>query len=152
MQPFTVRSPSCRGGVFFTRQNCSLVHLQVRLPKPVPKPVQQKQKKAEGDKYVCQNKACRGATGRQLQDEEELSKLTRMLHRAEPQQVSAVTCGLSWELSAQCPPCGVDKEETCLKKARSCVMGSSSWHSLPACATGTCGNFEHHWILFSPQN
>ncbi|XP_075562954.1 serine/threonine-protein kinase VRK2 [Pelecanus crispus] len=60
---------------------------QVCLPKPVPKPVQQKQKKMEGEEYICQNKACTGVTGKQLQEEEKPSKLNRMLHQTEPQQV-----------------------------------------------------------------
>ncbi|XP_030345450.1 serine/threonine-protein kinase VRK2 isoform X2 [Strigops habroptila] len=62
---------------------------QVRLPKPKPKPVQQKQKKMEGDadeEYICQNKACAGATDRHPHKEEKPSKLNRMLHQPEPQQ------------------------------------------------------------------
>ncbi|KAM9240194.1 serine/threonine-protein kinase VRK2 [Leptosomus discolor] len=60
---------------------------KVRLPKPIPKPVQQKQKKLEGEEYARQSKACTGATGKQLQGEEKPSKLNRMLPQAEPQQV-----------------------------------------------------------------
>ncbi|NXE18773.1 VRK2 kinase, partial [Ardeotis kori] len=60
---------------------------KVRLPKAMPKPVQQKQKKMEGEECVCENKACTRATGRQLQDEEKPSNFDRMLHQTEPQQV-----------------------------------------------------------------
>ncbi|NXI44653.1 VRK2 kinase, partial [Galbula dea] len=60
---------------------------KVRLPKPVPKPVQRKQKKIESEEYVCQNKACTGVTDKQLQDEEKLSKLRRIHHQTEPPQV-----------------------------------------------------------------
>jgi len=63
------------------------VHQQVCLPKPMPKTVQQKQKKVESEEYVCRNKACTGVTGKQLQDEEKPTKLNRMLHQTEPQQV-----------------------------------------------------------------
>ncbi|NXJ77439.1 VRK2 kinase, partial [Trogon melanurus] len=66
--------------------HCAAKASKVRLPKPMPKPVQQKQKKMEGEEYVCQNKACTGVTDKQLQDEEKPSKLNRMLHQTEPQQ------------------------------------------------------------------
>lgn len=72
---------------FFHYTKLFTVHQQVRLPKPTPKPVQQKQKKMEGEEYVCQNKARTGVTGKQFQDEEKPSKLNRMLHEPEPQQV-----------------------------------------------------------------
>ncbi|KAF4799654.1 Serine/threonine-protein kinase VRK2 [Turdus rufiventris] len=39
---------------------------RVRLPKPPPKPAQQKGKKPEGEEPACQNKACVGVTGTQL--------------------------------------------------------------------------------------
>ncbi|XP_010294952.1 PREDICTED: serine/threonine-protein kinase VRK2 [Phaethon lepturus] len=70
-----------------TRNHCAAKVAKVRLPKPIPKPVQQKQKKMEGEESVCPNKACTGATGKQLQDEGKLSKLIQMLHQREPQQV-----------------------------------------------------------------
>ncbi|NXH09803.1 VRK2 kinase, partial [Bucco capensis] len=66
------------------RNQCTAKASKVRLPKTVPKPVQQKQKIEE---YVCQNKACMGVTGKQLQDEEKPSKLNRMHHQIEPPQV-----------------------------------------------------------------
>ncbi|NXG59825.1 VRK2 kinase, partial [Hemiprocne comata] len=59
---------------------------KVRLPKPMPKPVQQRKKKMEGDKYICQNNACTGVTGKQVQDEQKPSTLHRMFHHTEPQQ------------------------------------------------------------------
>ncbi|NWQ89234.1 VRK2 kinase, partial [Burhinus bistriatus] len=69
------------------RNHCAAKVSKVHLPKPMPKPVQQKQKKMEGGEYICQNKACTGVTGKQLQHEEKPSKLNRMLHQTEPQQV-----------------------------------------------------------------
>lgn len=60
---------------------------KVCLPKPVPKPVQQKQKKTEGEEYMRPNKACTAVTGRRLPDEEKPSNLHRMLPQPEPQQV-----------------------------------------------------------------
>ncbi|PKK26313.1 vaccinia related kinase 2 [Columba livia] len=59
---------------------------KVQLPKPMPKPVQQKQKKMEGDEHVCQNKACMGVTGKQLHDEGKPSPLHRVVRQAEPHQ------------------------------------------------------------------
>ncbi|KAM6207576.1 serine/threonine-protein kinase VRK2 isoform 2-T2 [Sarcoramphus papa] len=70
-----------------TRNHCAAKVSKVRLPKPMPKPVQQRQKKMEGEEYVCQNKACTGVAGKQLQGEEKPNKLNRMLHQTEPQQV-----------------------------------------------------------------
>ncbi|NWS53882.1 VRK2 kinase, partial [Chunga burmeisteri] len=70
-----------------TRNHCAAKVSKVGLPKPMPKPVQQKQKETEGEEYVCQNKACTGVTGKQLQDEEKPSQLNRMLQQTEPQQV-----------------------------------------------------------------
>ncbi|NXX62537.1 VRK2 kinase, partial [Scopus umbretta] len=69
-----------------TRNHCATQASKVCLPKPVPKPVQQKLKKMEGEEYICQNKACTGVTGKQLQDEEKPSKRNRMFHPTEPQQ------------------------------------------------------------------
>ncbi|NXC65415.1 VRK2 kinase, partial [Anhinga anhinga] len=71
----------------FTRNHCAAKASKVCFPKPLPRPVQQKQKKTEGENHICQNKACAGVTGKQLPDEEKPSKLNRMLHQAEPQQV-----------------------------------------------------------------
>uniref|UniRef100_A0A8B9NKJ0 VRK serine/threonine kinase 2 n=1 Tax=Accipiter nisus TaxID=211598 RepID=A0A8B9NKJ0_9AVES len=70
-----------------TRTQSAAEVSKVRLPKPMPKPVQQKPKKMEGEEYVCQNKACTGVTGKRLQDEEKPTKFNRMLHQTEPQQV-----------------------------------------------------------------
>nr|XP_010301189.1 PREDICTED: LOW QUALITY PROTEIN: serine/threonine-protein kinase VRK2 [Balearica regulorum gibbericeps] len=70
-----------------TQNHCAAKVSKGRLPKPTPKPVQQKQKMMEGEEYVCQNKACTGVTGKQLQDEEKPSKLNRVRHQTQPQQV-----------------------------------------------------------------
>ncbi|XP_040467332.1 serine/threonine-protein kinase VRK2 isoform X3 [Falco naumanni] len=70
-----------------TRNHRAAKTSKVCIPKPMPKPVQQKQKKAEGEEYICHNNACTRATGKQLQDEEKPSKLKRMLPHTEPQQV-----------------------------------------------------------------
>ncbi|XP_030303036.1 serine/threonine-protein kinase VRK2 isoform X3 [Calypte anna] len=70
----------------YTRNHCAAEVSKVRLQKPMPKPVQQRQKKMEGEEYICQNKACTGVTGKQIQDEENPSKLSRMLQHIEPQQ------------------------------------------------------------------
>ncbi|XP_028939353.1 serine/threonine-protein kinase VRK2 [Antrostomus carolinensis] len=69
-----------------TQNHCAGKVSKVRLPKPMPKPVQQKQKKMEGEERFCQNKACTGVTGKQLQEEEKPSKLNRMPHQTEPRQ------------------------------------------------------------------
>ncbi|NXI73386.1 VRK2 kinase, partial [Anseranas semipalmata] len=70
-----------------TRNHCAAAVSTVCLPKSVPKPVQQKQKKMEGEEYSCQNKACTGVTGRQRQEEEKPSNLNRTPPQTEPQQV-----------------------------------------------------------------
>ncbi|XP_009474422.1 PREDICTED: serine/threonine-protein kinase VRK2 [Nipponia nippon] len=77
------------GPLEFSAAACTRNHKvsKVCLPKPMPKPVQQKQKKMEGEEYICQNKACAGVTGKQLHDEGKPSRLNRMLHQTEPQQV-----------------------------------------------------------------
>ncbi|KAM6083379.1 serine/threonine-protein kinase VRK2 isoform 2-T3 [Chlamydotis macqueenii] len=69
------------------RNHCAAKVSKVRLPKAMPKTVQQKQKKMEGEECVCENKACPRAPGKQLQGEEKPSKFNRMLHQTEPQQV-----------------------------------------------------------------
>ncbi|NXX12505.1 VRK2 kinase, partial [Podargus strigoides] len=69
-----------------SQNHCAAKVSKVRVPKPTPKPVQHKQKKMEGEEYVCRDKDCTGATGKQLQGEEKPSKLNRMLHQTEPQQ------------------------------------------------------------------
>ncbi|NWX24027.1 VRK2 kinase, partial [Aegotheles bennettii] len=69
-----------------TRNHSAAKVSKVCSPKPVPKPVRQRQKKLEGEEYICQNKACTGVTGKQLQDEKP-SIINRMLHQTEPQQV-----------------------------------------------------------------
>ncbi|NXE47256.1 VRK2 kinase, partial [Casuarius casuarius] len=80
------------GPLEFSSAGCTLNHCaskmsEVCLPKPLPKPVQQKQKRMEGEEYVCQNKTSAGITRRQLQDEEKPIKLNTALHQREPQQV-----------------------------------------------------------------
>ncbi|XP_068276540.1 serine/threonine-protein kinase VRK2 isoform X2 [Nyctibius grandis] len=70
-----------------TQNHCAAKASRVRLPKAMSKPVQQKQKKMEGEEYACQNKGCAGVTGKPLQDEEKPSILNRKLHQTEPQQV-----------------------------------------------------------------
>ncbi|NXD76291.1 VRK2 kinase, partial [Halcyon senegalensis] len=70
-----------------TQNHCAAKATKVRLPKSMPKPVHQIQKKTKGEEYVCQNKACTGVAGKQLQDEEKPRKQNRMLHPIEPQQV-----------------------------------------------------------------
>ncbi|NWU98643.1 VRK2 kinase, partial [Upupa epops] len=64
------------------QSHCAARGTQVRLPKPV----QQKQRKMEGEESDCQNKACSGVTRKQLQDDKKQSKLNRLPHSAEPQQ------------------------------------------------------------------
>ncbi|XP_062465391.1 serine/threonine-protein kinase VRK2 isoform X2 [Pezoporus occidentalis] len=82
--PLEFSAPAC------TRNHTApKVSKQVRLPKPKPKPVQQKQKKMEGEEYeeyVCQNRACAGATNKHPHDEEKPSRLNRRLHQTKPQQ------------------------------------------------------------------
>ncbi|XP_009317862.1 PREDICTED: serine/threonine-protein kinase VRK2 [Pygoscelis adeliae] len=75
-------SPAARA-----RNHCAAKVSKVCAPKPMPKRVQQNHKKMEGEERICQNKACTGVTGKQLQDEEKQSKLNGMLHQTEPQQV-----------------------------------------------------------------
>ncbi|XP_040524710.1 serine/threonine-protein kinase VRK2 isoform X2 [Gallus gallus] len=70
-----------------TQNHCSAKASKVRLPKPMPKPAQRKQKRMESEENICQNKACTGGTGRLLQDEEKPSNLNRTLPQTEPQQV-----------------------------------------------------------------
>ncbi|POI33981.1 hypothetical protein CIB84_002267, partial [Bambusicola thoracicus] len=70
-----------------TQNHCAAKASKVRLPKPMPKPAQRKQKKMESEENICQNKACTGGTGRLLQDEEKPSNLNRTLPQTEPQQV-----------------------------------------------------------------
>ncbi|NXL60103.1 VRK2 kinase, partial [Chordeiles acutipennis] len=84
------------GPLEFSAAACTQNHragraAKVRLPRPMPKPVQQKQKKMEGEEHFCQNKACTGVTGKQLHDEEKPSQLNRLLHQTEPQQVHSPT-------------------------------------------------------------
>ncbi|XP_074764732.1 serine/threonine-protein kinase VRK2 isoform X1 [Athene noctua] len=69
-----------------TRNHCAAKASKVRLPKRVPKPVQQIQKKMESKEHVCQTKAQTGVTGKQLRDEEKPSQLTQKLHQTKPQQ------------------------------------------------------------------
>ncbi|KAK0684377.1 VRK2 kinase, partial [Pygoscelis papua] len=69
------------------RNHCAAEVSKVCAPKPMPKRVQQNHKKMEGEECICQNKACTGVTGKQLQDKEKPSKLNGMLHQTEPQQV-----------------------------------------------------------------
>ncbi|KAI1240351.1 hypothetical protein IHE44_0008768 [Lamprotornis superbus] len=59
---------------------------RARLPKPPPKPAQQKGKKPEGEEPACQNKACVGVTGTQLLGEERPNTRSRKPPPAELQQ------------------------------------------------------------------
>ncbi|NXI50655.1 VRK2 kinase, partial [Chloroceryle aenea] len=70
------------------RNHCATKVSKVHLPKSMPKPFQQKQKKMKGEEHTCQTKACTGVAGKQLQDEEKPSKQNRMLHPIEAQQHS----------------------------------------------------------------
>ncbi|XP_064002117.1 serine/threonine-protein kinase VRK2 isoform X4 [Pogoniulus pusillus] len=87
---------------------------QVRLPKPVPKPVQQKQKKKEGEQNIYHSKACIGKTGKQLQGEEKPSKFTRIPHQTEPQQVFLPV--------QQKQIKGKEEEPNCLTRSRARVL------------------------------
>ncbi|NWV50971.1 VRK2 kinase, partial [Daphoenositta chrysoptera] len=69
-----------------TRNHCTAKVSKVRLPKPSPKPAQQKGKKLEGEERAFQNKVCVGVTGTQLLRERKPSKLNRRPPQAEPQQ------------------------------------------------------------------
>ncbi|NXA52033.1 VRK2 kinase, partial [Nothocercus julius] len=80
------------GPLEFSTAGCAPYHCaskmpKVRLPKAVLRPVQPKQKRMEGEEYVCQNKTCAGATtSRHRQDEEKpIKSLT--LHQGEPPHV-----------------------------------------------------------------
>ncbi|NXI92169.1 VRK2 kinase, partial [Psophia crepitans] len=92
-----------------TRNHCAAKVSKVRLPKPTPKPVQQK--KMEGDEYVHPNKGCTGVTDKQLQDKEEPSKLHRTLHQPEPQQVRSLKPSLKPALQKQ--KTGKEEESHC---------------------------------------
>ncbi|NWW86941.1 VRK2 kinase, partial [Rhynochetos jubatus] len=70
-----------------TRNRSAAKASKVCLPKPIPKPAQQREKKMEGEGYACQSQACAAVTGKQLQGEEKPSKFNRKLHPTEPQQV-----------------------------------------------------------------
>ncbi|XP_052556867.1 serine/threonine-protein kinase VRK2 isoform X6 [Tympanuchus pallidicinctus] len=70
-----------------TQNHCAAKASKARLPKPMPKPAQQKQEKMESEENICQNKARTRARGRLLQDEEKPSNLHRTLPQTEPQQV-----------------------------------------------------------------
>ncbi|NXM55822.1 VRK2 kinase, partial [Illadopsis cleaveri] len=59
---------------------------RVRLPKPPPKPAQQKGKKPEGEEPACQNKAHVGLTGTQLLGEEKPKTRSRRHPQGELQQ------------------------------------------------------------------
>ncbi|XP_042747494.1 serine/threonine-protein kinase VRK2 isoform X1 [Lagopus leucura] len=69
------------------QNHCAAKASKARLPKPMPKPAQQKQEKMESEENICQNKARTRARGRLLQDEEKPSNLCRTLPQTEPQQV-----------------------------------------------------------------
>ncbi|XP_065595492.1 serine/threonine-protein kinase VRK2 isoform X2 [Cyrtonyx montezumae] len=70
-----------------TQNHCTAKVSKVRLPKPVPKAAQLKQRKMEREENTCRNKSRAGATARLLQDEEEPPNLRQTLPQAEPQQV-----------------------------------------------------------------
>ncbi|XP_042683093.1 serine/threonine-protein kinase VRK2 isoform X2 [Centrocercus urophasianus] len=70
-----------------TQNHCAAKTSKARLPKPMPKPAQQKQEKMESEENICENKARTRARGRLLQDEEKPSNLHRTLPQTEPQQV-----------------------------------------------------------------
>ncbi|NWH61462.1 VRK2 kinase, partial [Geococcyx californianus] len=74
---------------------------KVRLPKPTPKPVQQKKKKTESEEHICQNEAFTGVTGKELQDEEKPHHFNRMFHHLEPQQVQLLKPSLKPEQQKQ---------------------------------------------------
>ncbi|XP_066033995.1 serine/threonine-protein kinase VRK2 isoform X2 [Chamaea fasciata] len=59
---------------------------RVRLPKPPPKPAQQKGKKLEGEEPACLNKVCGGLTGTQLLGEEKPKTWNRRHPQGELQQ------------------------------------------------------------------
>ncbi|XP_048790973.1 serine/threonine-protein kinase VRK2 isoform X2 [Lagopus muta] len=69
------------------QNHCAAKASKARLPKPMPKPAQQKQEKMESEENICQNKARTRARGRLLQDEEKPSNLHRTIPQTEPQQV-----------------------------------------------------------------
>ncbi|KAM8809331.1 serine/threonine-protein kinase VRK2 [Eudromia elegans] len=78
------------GPLEFSTAGCTPYHSaskmpKVRLPKPVLKPVQLKQKRMEDEDYVCQNKTCAGAmTSRDGQDEEKPVKSVTLHHGEAP--------------------------------------------------------------------
>ncbi|NWT97993.1 VRK2 kinase, partial [Urocynchramus pylzowi] len=69
-----------------TRNHLAAKVSRVRLPKPPPKPVQQKGKKPQDEEPVCQNKVCVGVTGTQLLGEGKPSTRNRRRPQAELQQ------------------------------------------------------------------
>lgn len=75
-----------KSGLFFTVQNAYCAP-QVHLPKPPPKPAQQKGKKPEGEEPGCQNKVSVGPTGAQLLGEEKPKTRNRRPPQGELQQV-----------------------------------------------------------------
>ncbi|NXJ05825.1 VRK2 kinase, partial [Odontophorus gujanensis] len=70
-----------------TQNHCTAKASKVRLPKAVPKPAQQKQRKMEREENMCRNKTQTGGTARLLQDEEKPRNLSQTLPQTEPQQV-----------------------------------------------------------------
>ncbi|NWU28620.1 VRK2 kinase, partial [Dyaphorophyia castanea] len=69
-----------------TRNHRAAKVSKVRLPKPPPKPAQQKGKKLEGEEPACPNEVCVGVTGTQPLGEGKPSKRNRRPPQAEPQQ------------------------------------------------------------------
>ncbi|XP_010084331.1 PREDICTED: serine/threonine-protein kinase VRK2-like [Pterocles gutturalis] len=92
------------------RNHCAAKASKVCLPRPMPKPIQQRQKKIEGEDY----KACTGVTGKQLQDEGKPRKLSRMLHQTEPQQVC---------LRKPSPKAVQQKQNKVEEEERNCLSG-----------------------------
>ncbi|XP_063247484.1 serine/threonine-protein kinase VRK2 isoform X2 [Prinia subflava] len=73
---------------FSTAAVCTRNHrtAKVRLPKPPPKPAQQKGKTPEGEEPACQNQVCVGLAGTQLLGEEKPKPRSRRHPQGEPQQ------------------------------------------------------------------
>ncbi|KAM6279015.1 serine/threonine-protein kinase VRK2 isoform 2-T2 [Porphyrio hochstetteri] len=102
-----------------TRNHRAAKASEVRSPKPLPKAGQRKQEKMGSEEYVCQNKACTGITGKQLQDEAKPRKLNRPLHQTEPQQVPLAKPSLKPPLQKQNKT--KEEESNCPSRSRTQV-------------------------------
>nr|XP_002196914.3 serine/threonine-protein kinase VRK2 isoform X1 [Taeniopygia guttata] len=69
---------------------------RVRLPKPPPKPAQQKGKKPQGEEPACQNKVFLGVTGTELLGEGKPSTRNRRRPQAELQQYTELLSAPQW--------------------------------------------------------